>query len=631
MTDDAGKLGQYTLLEKIAQGGMAQVFKAKTTDSNGFSRLVVIKRILPHISADPEYVEMLVDEAKIAVNFNHGNIAQIYDLGRVKDDYFIVMEYVDGKTFSQISKKLQHRSLTMPLDILLYCMIEVCRALSYIHNKKGVDGKNLGVVHRDVSPQNIILSYAGQIKIIDFGVAKAISKEGKTQSGVLKGKFAYMSPEQARSDTIDHRSDIFSLGILLWEMATGARLFKRKTNHETVQAIQKAKYEHATSLRSNLPREFDKIIKKALQRNPKHRFADAADMAHDLEKLLIQVNPEFKPVYAAEFIYKLFGPESDEAELPDQIFVQEKTPVTRVMNEPSQRVVVSAEDVEEPTIRESDSSGDAFFSEEVTPVVRIRQESWYLNHYIWLMSFFVFLFFCGAAYVFIINKFAKGYIEFIGLDSHSVVFINDKELDDPPDTLTIESEKNYKILVRKSGYEDFVATVLVKPSATKRLQIKLKKLPPPVGNLLIKTNPPGATIYLDNVELKDKTPVVVPKLIGDQLYSIGLFLPNHRFYKTNIKMAAGEDMVLEHAFVSNVAEIQINSEPSGAEVWIDDQKLGHTPYQSKSLLAGEDHQIHLKLNGYNSEKIEVQLRPGESKTYSVDLKIFDEDRAHTEK
>ena len=164
MTEQTQKrLGNYTLLDKIAQGGMAQVYKAKTYDHSGEERLVVIKRILPHISADPEYVEMLIDEAKIAVNFNHGNIAQIYDLGRVDEDYFIVMEYVDGKTFSQIAKRLKQIGKQIPLDILLYCFIELCRGLSYIHNKKSSDGKALRVVHRDVSPQNIILSYTGKL------------------------------------------------------------------------------------------------------------------------------------------------------------------------------------------------------------------------------------------------------------------------------------------------------------------------------------------------------------------------------------------------------------------------------------------------------------------------------------
>ncbi|OVE81309.1 hypothetical protein BVY03_03755, partial [bacterium K02(2017)] len=343
MASDSQKLGQYTLLEKIAQGGMAQVFKAKTVDPNGIERLVVIKRILPHISADQEYVDMLVDEAKIAVNFNHGNIAQIYDLGRVKDDYFIVMEYVDGKTFSHIVKKLKSRKTRFPLDLLLYCAIEIAHGLSYIHNKKDSTDKPMGVVHRDISPQNIILSYAGQIKIIDFGVAKAEFREGKTESGVLKGKFAYMSPEQSRCDRIDNRSDIFSLGTLIWEATTAARLFKKKTNQETIQNIQKGKYIPASQIRKNIPKEFDRILKKALSKNPKHRFQDASEMAFEMEKLLFKINPEFKPVYAAEFIYKLFGPEEDEAKLPDHIFVKDKTDVTKIKD-------VAIDFTEEPTI-----------------------------------------------------------------------------------------------------------------------------------------------------------------------------------------------------------------------------------------------------------------------------------------
>ncbi|MDO8520011.1 MAG: serine/threonine-protein kinase [Deltaproteobacteria bacterium] len=319
MPENELKLGDYLILEKIAHGGMAQIYKAKTADPKGIERLVVIKRILPHISSNPEYVEMLIDEAKIAVHFNHGNIAQIYDLGRIENDYFIVMEYVDGKTVGQVLRDFNERGERLPLDLIVFALAEVCRGLDYMHRKTGADGNSLGVVHRDISPQNIIISYSGTVKIIDFGVAKSLDKLSQTESGVLKGKFAYMSPEQAEGDQIDRRSDIFAAGILLWELLTGERLFKRKTNPETVKAVRKAAVKHPSKYRIDIPRTLDKIVMKALERRRGARYQWASDMAADLTRVLYELNPDFRPLHVTELLYRYFGPEVDEAALPAEL------------------------------------------------------------------------------------------------------------------------------------------------------------------------------------------------------------------------------------------------------------------------------------------------------------------------
>lgn len=529
MADTLQKLGQYQLLEQLAQGGMAQVFKAKTVDSSGLERLVVIKRILPHISADPEYVEMLVDEAKIAVNFTHGNIAQVYDLGRVKEDYFIVMEYVDGKTLSHILKKLKHRGQNFPLDILLYCFIEVCHGLDYVHNRLGPDGNPLGVVHRDISPQNVILSYAGNIKIIDFGVAKARYKEGKTESGVLKGKFAYMSPEQARSDVIDHRSDLFSVGILIWEVATGERLFKRTTNHETVQAIQKAKFEPASSLRDGLPKELDKIIKKALQKSPRQRYQNGADMAADLEKLLFAINPDFKSIQAAEFIYKLFGPEEDEKELPSQIFKKEVTPITGSMRVPK---VLSKSHDEEATLKE-----EIDFE---TPVRRIATGHSPKMQTLWIIVIIAVIFTSAASYSYYLNKMKHGYLILNGVESSMRVFIDDEEISPLPEKIKLFSKRNYRLKITKQDFKDHVQEIVLGPAEVKNLTVKLNSVSLSLGNIVLTTVPPGATVYLNNVEWKQKTPVTIENLKPQVKYKIGLYLPDYRFYTEEIEFAGHE-------------------------------------------------------------------------------------------
>jgi len=207
---------------------------------------------------------MLVDEAKIAVKLNHGNIAQIYDLGKAGDDYFIVMEYVDGQNLSRINKKLLRLGKRIPLPILCAITAEVASGLNYMHRKSDESGGSLNIIHRDISPQNIIISYSGTVKIIDFGIAKAAVKVGHTESGILKGKFAYMSPEQARGDKIDPRSDIFSLGVIFHELLTGKRLFKSSDNKETLKNVRRAKVIPPSELNPDLPKAIDEIALKAL-------------------------------------------------------------------------------------------------------------------------------------------------------------------------------------------------------------------------------------------------------------------------------------------------------------------------------------------------------------------------------
>lgn len=313
--------GHYFILEKIAQGGMAEIFKGLTYDFLGIKKFIVIKRILPHIAANHSFIEMLIDEAKIAVNLSHGNIAQIFDLGKVGDDYFIVMEYVDGKNLSQIQKKCREKSILIPIEQSCFFISELCQGLDYIHRKSDDLGKELKIVHRDISPQNIIVNYSGNVKIVDFGVAKAALKLGEKESGVLKGKFAYMSPEQAKGREVDYHSDLFSAGIILWELLTGQRLFKRKTNNETMEMVIEMTVLPPSHFRPEIPPELDQIVLKALEKNPQERYDSAHDMGLELTKFLLKNFPHFKPKNIIQFLSDLFGTSED---LSEPISIEKK-------------------------------------------------------------------------------------------------------------------------------------------------------------------------------------------------------------------------------------------------------------------------------------------------------------------
>ena len=208
--------GKYHLLERLAVGGMAELFLAKSFGAAGFERLLVIKKILPHMSEDEEFITMFIDEARIASTLSHSNIIQINELGKEGTDYYIAMEYVMGKDLSRVGEKMTQRKSTIPIPLAVLVTSRICEGLEYAHRKKDSTGKSLNIIHRDISPGNVLISYDGDVKLIDFGIAKAQNRMGRTTAGTLKGKFGYMSPEQVRGMPLDHRSDIFSVGILLY-------------------------------------------------------------------------------------------------------------------------------------------------------------------------------------------------------------------------------------------------------------------------------------------------------------------------------------------------------------------------------------------------------------------------------
>lgn len=284
--DQPIRFGSYYLLEKVASGGMAEVYRAKSFGVEGFERLVAVKTILPSIAANTEFIRMFVDEAKLAGQLSHSNIAQIYDLGRVDDTYFIAMEFVSGHDLKEIWERLRASDARLPLELACYVLTRVCEGLEYAHNKSDPMGTPLHIVHRDVSPQNVIISYEGEVKVIDFGVAKAASSSTETRVGILKGKLSYMSPEQVRGLALDRRSDTFAAGIVLYEMLTGERLFLGDTDFETLEKIRKVEVAPPSLYNRSIPRELEDIILTALQKNPNQRYQSAHELQQALQAFM---------------------------------------------------------------------------------------------------------------------------------------------------------------------------------------------------------------------------------------------------------------------------------------------------------------------------------------------------------
>ena len=301
--------GKYVLLERVNVGGMAEVFKAKAFGVEGFERLVAVKRILPSIAEDQEFITMFIDEAKIAVQLTHANIAQIFDLGKVGDSYFIAMEYVHGKDLRAIFDRARKRGETVPVPMACYDVMKVCEGLDYAHNKKDAAGRELNLVHRDVSPQNILISYDGETKIIDFGIAKAAGKAGKTQAGILKGKFGYMSPEQVRGLPLDRRSDIFAVGIVLYELLTGERLFVGESDFSTLEKVRNVEIMPPSTYNRRIPEELEQIVLKALAKDVDDRYQTAMDLHDDLQSFMYTSGNFFSRKDLSAYMRKAFAEE----------------------------------------------------------------------------------------------------------------------------------------------------------------------------------------------------------------------------------------------------------------------------------------------------------------------------------
>jgi serine/threonine protein kinase len=277
---------RYQLLEKLEAGGMAEVFLAEATSVQGFKKRVAIKRVLPHLASHTNFIGMFLDEARLGARLSHANIVSVFDIGKSDNSYFIVMEFVDGTNLKKIMETLRLKRQPFPLKDVIYIAMEACRGLSYAHELVDEDGQPVDLVHRDVSPPNILISRRGEVKVTDFGLAKARTQLERTDPGVVKGKFSYLSPEVATGQDVDERADIFALGVCIWEMLGGRRLFLGDTDYETVQAVTSAEVPSLVGDHPEVDPAFEAMILRALARDPADRFQTARELGDALASYL---------------------------------------------------------------------------------------------------------------------------------------------------------------------------------------------------------------------------------------------------------------------------------------------------------------------------------------------------------
>ncbi|WP_163999813.1 serine/threonine protein kinase [Pyxidicoccus caerfyrddinensis] len=316
---DTARFGRYRLIDRIAVGGMAEIFLAHQKHDDGHESPVVIKRIRPHLSKHAAFVKMFLNEARLASQLNHPNVVQIHDLGKIAESYFIAMEYVAGRDMRRVVPKAEALGIPFPLVYAVKIASQVCAGLHHAHTKVDLYGNPLNIVHRDVSPENVVVAFDGSVKILDFGIAKAANQVEQTRTGEIKGKLSYMSPEQCLGKPLDCRSDIFSLGVVLYEWLTGFKLFTGESEVAVMRSITEGKIYTPSYFREDLPERLELILMKALERDRDKRYQTAAQMQKDLDAFLDAYEFTPTPLHLSNFLKQLFEEELQEEQRRMQV------------------------------------------------------------------------------------------------------------------------------------------------------------------------------------------------------------------------------------------------------------------------------------------------------------------------
>jgi serine/threonine protein kinase len=376
---EATRLGSYEIVRKLARGGMAELFLSRTVGPEGFEKLVVLKKILPSHAENPKFVRLFLDEAKLAATLDHPHIAHVYDMGKVDGHYFFTMEYVHGQDVRTTMRRATRLDRKFPIEHAVQIASNVAAALHYAHERRRADGTLLDIVHRDVSPSNVLVSYDGAVKLVDFGVAKATTSTVKTRTGTLKGKIAYMSPEQAKGAPVDRRSDIFSLGIMLWEMVTMQRLYKADNDLATIQMIINSKAQPPSHLRPDCTVELDRIIMRALAINPDERYQTAEQLQIELEELAREQKLNQSTVSLRTYMHELFDDEirawsaaKASGQTLTEHMIEKATEMTTPVSESEVYAFEDFEDDDEELANQSESAAPTMTS---PPPVQMRAPS----------------------------------------------------------------------------------------------------------------------------------------------------------------------------------------------------------------------------------------------------------------
>jgi len=469
---------------------MAELYRAKLTGAEGFEKLIAIKKILRHLNFEEKLLTSFIDEAKLAAFLHHPNIVQIYDFGCVDDTYFIAMEYLAGKDLRFCLKKSSQSNKQFSLEMILYIISCLCDGLDYAHTLKDFTGNPLNIIHRDIGPQNLFITYDGQVKIIDFGIAKAATQSTNTQSGIIKGKVAYMSPEQANGDPIDSRSDIFSAGVIFYELLSLTKMYQGDT-FQALSKARKADFIPLTDIKPDLPESIYKILDRALEKEPAKRYQSAHDMYRDIENFMIENKVRVSQRGLSNFMQELFDEESftDECKIRECISVAQSA----VHPDAEHATFIS----EEKNINQYDSTMD------IDEVISKKGGRYFLY-----ASFFTFII-VAMMYIWLEKD------VYLPVTEKIKVAVQDKKYDD----ISIE---NYKKLVKERRYTEAAAgcekALKIRPEVEKHIAPVYSSALTGIASGLIKKDSSKAIKLLDKANKLDPENINALLLLG-KLYT----------------------------------------------------------------------------------------------------------------
>ena len=662
------QFGPYNLVKKMAAGGMAEVWEARKTGVEGFEKRVAVKLILPHHAENAEFVEMFLDEGRIAANLDHPNVCAILDLGEAEGTFYIAMEFIDGVVLSQIMKESARRSQFIPPEHCVQIIMGACGGLDYAHSRSDGKGSPLNLVHRDISPQNVMVSNDGNVKVVDFGIAKAANQLHETRAGVFKGKYAYMSPEQATGKKLDRRSDIFALGVVLWEMVTGRRLFKADNEIATLHKIIGGDYDRPSDHRPDLPPALEAIIMKALAQDAEDRFLDCGEMQLALEDFLLGHGMAAGPKRLGYYIRSLMSGE----EMPDlprvssvvdfmggsDSGVRTPSPVSRPtgqypMATPAPGVVPHASSMMTDEANAATAYAPVLEDQSVSFVGQRRSGAG-----LWIAIVLVALIVVGGlGFVFKDRllgtggggggplKVRSGETWVVRTTpSGAQITVNSRRAGRTPTGVKVSLNKRMVIRISKTGYEPYLKTFrLTAKDLEKGLTVTLKKDTGQVsyGRLILKVTPKNSIVVLEDKRLKPTFPglFTVKARAGRQLLLVASAKGYKRYLKSDVMVKPDSQRTLNISLTrvggssappvrkprrrprrtGRYAHLSVFTRPAGATVFINNRQLGRTTPVSRRRVKAGSVRIRVAKSGHLSQTRTLVLGAGESESINIPL------------
>jgi serine/threonine protein kinase len=618
------QFGKYVLIDEIAVGGMAEIFKAVAHGTDGKQYLLAIKRVLPQYSSDEEFISMMIDEAKVMVLLNHPNIVPIVEFGKVEGSYYIAMEYVHGVSLKDLFRKVKSQKQSFSIDLAVHIVREIGSGLAYAHRKEDETGQPLGIVHRDISPANILLSYEGEVKIADFGISKASNQSHRTQIGIIRGKTGYMSPEQTRANTqLDQRSDIFSLGVILYELLTAERLFQAETVPEALKLVREATIPPIRVLRPDVPVELEQLMLKALAKEPEQRFARTELFVDALNEFLGKWTPQGRPIrvnynHLVGFLRRFYQSDMDAAALPN--------PNTFSLGD-------MWAPLDSTTLAQTTAGRDSSNPETITQTAATRPQTFAANPLYELSSPER-----SLSEVATTVSSAAGATEVTRGGSLNQSITGKVRL------FTRGKERQLLIAAGVAVMMSMLLWMWVRPkvkSAVTDGSSSAHSTPVATGTTIpeddgllsipLATEPAGAKVFLNGKELSGATPLLIPNLKPKVKYSVRITKRGYKSKESTIVRSEGDESGITY-FLNRIdagepppppkvgppvqlgpklkyGKLSVNSTP-WSTLYIDGRKVGDTPVMQYAVTAGV-HKIRFVQNSKMAREFPVLIKAGD--------------------